>query len=78
MFREMRRKNQALTQEVGRIHEVTAEDDLRKALMRLARKYAPMRTEEQHRQAVHVENVCVLRLDIEHMSGKQAIELAKD
>ena len=62
----------------GKIHEVTTEDDLRKALMLLARKYAPMRTEEQHRQAVHVENVCVLRLDIEHMSGKQAIELAKD
>lgn len=63
----------------GKIREVTGEEERRKVLLLLARKYAPMQTEQQHERAIQAEasSVCVLRFEIEHMSGKQAIELVR-
>lgn len=64
----------------GKIREVTEKEEMKRILMLLACKYASLQTEQQHAEAIQAEwaEVCVLRLDIEHMSGKQAIELVKD
>ena len=61
----------------GRVQEVTEEEEMKRILQLLACKYAPLQTEQQHAEAIQADwaGVCVLRLDIEHMSGKQAIEL---
>lgn len=46
---------------------------------RLARKYAPEDTEERRRKAIEDEwkPLCVLEMDVEHMTGKEAIELSR-
>ncbi len=64
----------------GKIREVTEKEEMKRILMLLACKYASLQTEQQHAEAIQAEwaEVCVLLLDIEHMSGKQAIELVKD
>lgn len=48
-----------------------------KALYKLAEKYSPKRSHEQHRQEIDrfLDSVCILCLHIEHMTGKEAIEL---
>ena len=47
---------------------------------RLARKYAPEDTEERRRKAIEDEwkPLCVLEMDVEHMTGKQAVELMRE
>ena len=63
----------------GRIRVVEDEAEARSAMDRLAEKYAPESTEERRAAAVEKawRSLCVLRLTVEHMSGKEAIELVR-
>lgn len=63
----------------GRIRLVEDEAEVRRAMGRLAAKYAPESTEERRTAAVEKawRSLCVLRLTVEHMSGKEAIELVR-
>lgn len=63
----------------GRIHILTAEGEKRRAIELLARKYYPDDTDEHRKAAIEREYapVCVLEMDIEHMTGKEAIELMR-
>ena len=62
----------------GRIHILKNADDKVQALRLLGRRYSP--NDEpglQHEIDKSLDHVLLLRLDIEHLSGKQAIELTK-
>ena len=50
------------------------------AIEKLAIKYAPNDIAAGREKAIKREwkNLCVLEMDIEHMTGKEAIELVKD
>ena len=62
----------------GRIQILEAADDKVQALRLLGRRYSP--NDEaglQHEIDKSLDHVMLLRLDIEHISGKEAIELVK-
>ena len=63
----------------GCVHVI--EDDREKwaAITRLCEKYYPAATAEMHKTAVAKDfaPMCMLELTVEHMSGKEALELAK-
>lgn len=63
----------------GKARILTEENEKRKALERLAEKYSPDYREgylqEIDRQ---LGRVCMLELAVEHMSGKEAVELKKE
>ncbi|MCI8512747.1 MAG: pyridoxamine 5'-phosphate oxidase family protein [Lachnospiraceae bacterium] len=61
----------------GRIHIVEDEARKREAIEKLAVKYAPESSTEDRKMEIDREwlPLCVLEMEIEHMSGKQAIEL---
>ena len=62
----------------GRIHILEDTDEKVQALCLLGRRYSP--NDElglQHEIDKSLDHVLLLRLDIEHLSGKQAIELMK-
>ncbi|MGN1022976.1 MAG: pyridoxamine 5'-phosphate oxidase family protein [Lachnospiraceae bacterium] len=63
----------------GRMHEVTDDAEKRSAIEALCIKYAPDDTPEGRNEAIEREwtPLCVLRLDIDHMTGKEAIELVR-
>ena len=63
----------------GTVREVTEDEEKRAAMERLARKYAPEDTEEHRRKAIEDEwkPLCVLEMNVEHMTGKEAIELRR-
>lgn len=63
MFREMRRKQQALAVEESILIE----------------KYSPDQTESHRLQAIEKEHkaTCIIELSIEHMSGKEVVELVR-
>ena len=63
----------------GRIRVMEEGAEKRAAIDKLAEKYAPGMSEESRNQAIEREYkpVCMLELSVEHMSGKEAIELAK-
>ena len=63
----------------GRVRELTDDAEKRRAIELLARKYAPGDTEEQRDRAIEGEwaPLCMLEMRIEHMTGKEARELAK-
>ena len=58
---------------------MTEDEEKRAAMERLARKYAPEDTEEHRRKAIEDEwkPLCVLEMNVEHMTGKEAIELRR-
>lgn len=62
----------------GRVR-ILADEQKREALEALAAKYSPEqvegRKEEINRQ---IQNVCMLELTVEHLSGKEAIELVRE
>lgn len=63
----------------GNISIVSDEAEKRSAIEALAKKFFP-EDNEQHRNAAidrEYSPLCVLRMDIQHISGKQAIELVK-
>ena len=63
----------------GQIHIIDCEKEKRGAIEKLAVKYAPNDSEAGRQQAIDREwaLLCMLRMDIEHMTGKEAIELVK-
>lgn len=63
----------------GRARLLTGGDDVKKALIDLAQKYAPNNTLEQHNDEISgsLSRTAVIELKIEHMTGKEAIELVK-
>ena len=63
----------------GRIRILEDEEEKRAAIERLALKYAPDDSAENHRRAIDREwnPLCVLEMSIDHLSGKEAIELVK-
>ncbi len=60
----------------GRVHMMEDEKEKRKAIEKLAIKYAPNGTKEGRDAAIEREwaPLCMLQMDIEHMTGKEAIE----
>ena len=58
------------------------EDDkeIRDAIERLAKKYAPEDDEENRNYFIEKEYslLCMVKIEIDHMTGKEAIELVKD
>ena len=63
----------------GRVRILEDEAQMRAAIELLARRYFPQDSAENRRRAIEREwaGLCMLEMDIEHMSGKEAIELAR-
>ena len=63
----------------GRVRVLEDEAQMRAAIELLARRYFPEDSAENRRRAIEREwaGLCMLEMDIEHMSGKEAIELAR-
>ena len=63
----------------GRAAVITDEEEIRGAIERLAVKYAPGDSAENRDAAIRRElaALCMVKVKIEHMTGKEAIELAK-
>lgn len=63
----------------GKVSVVTDEDEIYHAVDILALKYSPSESDAARDAEIKREwnALCVLRLDIEEMTGKQAIELVK-
>ena len=61
----------------GQIHEITDDSEKRAAMETLAIKYAPNDTAARREQAIQREwkPLCVLKMDIDCMTGKEAAEL---
>ena len=64
----------------GKIHIMENEKEMKNAIERLAIKYYPTDTEANRNALINREwkPLCMIELDIEHLSGKEAIELAKN
>ena len=63
----------------GRVRIFESEEEKRRAIEQLSQKYHPMDT-PAHRKAVidrEYAPLCMLAFTVEHMTGKQAIELTK-
>jgi len=62
----------------GRIQIIENDDEKLQALRLLGRRYSPNHEQGlQHEIDKSLSHVLVLRLDIDHMTGKEAIELTK-
>lgn len=63
----------------GRAHVVTDDAERHAALVAMAEKYAPLRSMDEHEEEIQgsFERTCVLRIDLDHVTGKQARELAQ-
>ena len=63
----------------GKAHIMEDELEKRNAINILSKKYAPDHDEEHRQQAIDREYnaTCMIELKIEHMSGKEAIELVR-
>lgn len=62
----------------GKVTIVEDEKEKRDALVKLVEKYAPDFKEKGLQEIEgQFEQVCVLRLDIDHLSGKEAIEFVR-
>lgn len=63
----------------GRIRVLEDEGEKRVAIEKLAVKYAPEDSPENRRQAIDREwkPLCMLEMTIDHLSGKEAIELVR-
>lgn len=63
----------------GQIHIMENEKEMRDAIERLAIKYHPNDTETNRNAVMNRawERLCMIQLDIEHLSGKEAIELVQ-
>ncbi len=63
----------------GVIHPVEAEEEKWAAIEKLALKYAPHDTAANRRETIQREwePLCMLRMDIQHLTGKEAIELVR-
>lgn len=63
----------------GTIRIVESQQEKREAIEKLALKYAPNDSAENRQKTIDKEwePLCMLEMAIEHMTGKEAIELAK-
>lgn len=63
----------------GRARVLTGDAEKRRALMLLAEKYSPDMSREKHNEAIDREwaPVCVVEIAVEHLTGKEAIELVR-
>ena len=63
----------------GRIRVLEDEEELRRAIDLLARKYHPHDTDLHREQAIEREfsHMAMLELTVEHLTGKEAIELTR-
>ncbi|MCH5278331.1 MAG: pyridoxamine 5'-phosphate oxidase family protein [Christensenellaceae bacterium] len=63
----------------GRASIVSNENEIRRAIERLAVKYYPDDSKANRDLAIERESkaMCMVKIEIEHMTGKEAIELAK-
>ncbi|MDD2956850.1 MAG: pyridoxamine 5'-phosphate oxidase family protein [Oscillospiraceae bacterium] len=63
----------------GTIRKLEEEQEKWAAIEKLAKKYAPMDSKEGRDQAIlkDYKPLCMLEMRIEHMTGKQSIELMK-
>lgn len=63
----------------GQIHILEDEAEKRRAIEKLAVKYAPKDSEAGRQAAINKDfaPLCMLKLSIGHMSGKQSIELTR-
>lgn len=63
----------------GQIHILEDEAEKRRAIEKLAVKYAPKDSEAGRKAAINKDfaPLCMLKLSIGHMSGKQSIELTR-
>lgn len=63
----------------GRMRVLEDEQEKRKAIEKLAIKYAPKDSPENRREAIdrEWEPLCMLEMTVEHLSGKEGRELAK-
>ena len=63
----------------GSIRILENEEEKRNAIEKLAIRYAPEESEENRQKAIEREwtPLCMLEMTIEHLSGKEAIELVK-
>ena len=64
----------------GRVRVLEDKAQKRAAIELLARRYFPEDSAENRRRAIEREwaGLCMLEMDIEHMSGKEAKELARE
>lgn len=63
----------------GNIHIMENEIEIKKAIEDLAKKYSPANNETERNAEIEKEwkLLCMMEFSIEHLSGKEAIELAK-
>ena len=81
MFREMRRKRQLLSEEeTSAILYREEEREKREAIEKLAVKYAPEDTAAGREDTIdrYWETFCTLEMRIDHMTGKEGMELVRE
>lgn len=63
----------------GKMRILKEEQEMRNAVEKLAVKYAPGDSDENRKKAIEREwnALCILEMNVEHMTGKEAIELVK-
>ncbi|MDD3368181.1 MAG: pyridoxamine 5'-phosphate oxidase family protein [Lachnospiraceae bacterium] len=63
----------------GKIRIMEDEDEMRKAVVALAKKYHPTDSVQGREDAINREwkPLCMMEFDIEHLTGKEAIELVR-
>ena len=63
----------------GRVRVLEDEGEVQAAIHRLARRYHPTDSQEHRREAIQKEHsaLCMLELTVEHLTGKEAIELVR-
>lgn len=64
----------------GRVRILEDEGEKRAAIEKLALKYAPNSTVEDRKQVIQKEwePLCMLEMELDHVTGKEAIELVQD
>lgn len=64
----------------GQVRELTDEQEKRTAIEKLALRYAPQDSEHNRQRAIEQDwkPLCMLEMTVEHLSGKEAIELIKE
>lgn len=63
----------------GKIRVVTDEAEMRKAIQQLVARYSPEESETSRQEEIDTfwQQLCMLELSIEHMTGKQGLEMMK-
>ena len=63
----------------GKIRIIEDENEMRNAIMILAEKYNPTGNVQTHNDAINKDwkPLCMIEFDIEHLTGKEAIELTR-